>query len=176
MCEYASDISIHKSHLLVTRQGVCAKSTHDLHHQRTNVSPLELQLAHAISAVGKLSVAPVNVPSNCHQSAFSHHTALVYATSVAGKLLVALVSVQSNCHQAALSHNTALALATSAAGKLLVALVREFLEWAGLEFTAKVFEPEMGPAAQYHGRMGLSKQLVRMGHTGHSSTWASLGV
>uniref|UniRef100_A0A7S3QQQ7 FGFR1 oncogene partner (FOP) N-terminal dimerisation domain-containing protein n=1 Tax=Dunaliella tertiolecta TaxID=3047 RepID=A0A7S3QQQ7_DUNTE len=50
-------------------------------------------------------------------------------------------------------------LLSSEEGKLLVALVREFLEWAGLEFTAKVFEPEMGPAAQYHGRMGLSKQL-----------------
>jgi len=46
-------------------------------------------------------------------------------------------------------------------GTLLVALVREFLEWAGLEFTVKVFEPEAGPAAEYHGRMGLATQLVR---------------
>ncbi|KAF5841727.1 hypothetical protein DUNSADRAFT_11507 [Dunaliella salina] len=54
-------------------------------------------------------------------------------------------------------------LLSSEEGTLLVALVREFLEWAGLEFTAKVFEPEMGPAAQYHGRMGLSKQLGMSG-------------
>lgn len=47
-----------------------------------------------------------------------------------------------------------------------MALVREFLEWAGLEFTTKVFEPEVGEAGQYHGRMGLSKQLVS-GSTRH---------
>lgn len=45
------------------------------------------------------------------------------------------------------------------AGRLLVALVREFLEWSGMEFTIKVFAPEMGPEADYKGRMELCRQL-----------------
>ena len=58
-------------------------------------------------------------------------------------------------HQVATSHPC-----LSYTGLLLTALVREFLEWSGMEFTIKVFEPEMGDAAGYKGRMELARQLV----------------
>lgn len=61
-------------------------------------------------------------------------------------------------------------------GLLLVALVREFLEWSGMEFTAKVYEPEMGPAADYRGRMDLVRQLVGRGFDGKLVGEAALEV
>jgi hypothetical protein len=65
---------------------------------------------------------------------------------------------------------------THTPGKLLIALVREFLEWAGLEFTVKVFEPEVGSCAEYHGRMGLSKQLVGAAGSGSGRGSEWLGI
>ncbi len=65
------------------------------------------------------------------------------------------------------------------AGSLLVGLVREFLEWTGLEFTLKVYDPEMciggsaqaaaaaaapPPAVPSRSRQDLAKELVRALH------------
>ncbi|KAJ9508932.1 hypothetical protein QJQ45_028251 [Haematococcus lacustris] len=37
---------------------------------------------------------------------------------------------------------------------------QEFLEWAGLEFTLKVYEPEIGPMPTFKGRSELGRQLL----------------
>ena len=45
-------------------------------------------------------------------------------------------------------------------GRMLVGLVREFLDWCNLEFTLKVFEPEIGRVAKFSDRGSLLRQLV----------------
>lgn len=45
-------------------------------------------------------------------------------------------------------------------GRMLVGLVREFLDWCNLEFTLKVFEPEIGRVAKSSDRGSLLRQLV----------------
>ena len=48
-----------------------------------------------------------------------------------------------------------------AKGRLVVGLVREFLEWCNLEFTLKVFEPEIGKdVGGSSNRSSLLRQLV----------------
>ena len=43
---------------------------------------------------------------------------------------------------------------------MLVELVREFLDWCNLEFTLKVFEPEIGRVSKSNDRGSLLRQLV----------------
>ncbi|KAL6754534.1 hypothetical protein V8C86DRAFT_2700373 [Haematococcus lacustris] len=50
-------------------------------------------------------------------------------------------------------------LTSSPEGLQLMSLVREFLEWAGLEFTLKVYEPEIGPMPTFKSRSELGRQL-----------------
>ena len=52
-------------------------------------------------------------------------------------------------------------LMSLAKGRLVVGLVREFLEWCNLEFTLKVFEPEIGKdVGGSSNRSSLLRQLV----------------
>lgn len=42
----------------------------------------------------------------------------------------------------------------------MVDLVHEFLQWCNMEFTLKVFEPELGLGSDYRTRSELVRQLV----------------
>lgn len=53
------------------------------------------------------------------------------------------------------------------AGRLAVGIIREFMTWAGLSFSAKVFDPEVGVAEKLD-RVALQDQLVRCLSLGNS--------
>lgn len=43
---------------------------------------------------------------------------------------------------------------------MILDLVREFLEWSGMEFTLKVFDPEVGNAVELRSRQEIARQMV----------------
>ena len=57
-------------------------------------------------------------------------------------------------------HSLMSSTAVGRAGQVMVDLVHEFLQWCNMEFTLKVFEPELGLGSDYRTRSELVRQLV----------------